>query len=156
MEFDHLLPFCDPGHVEKNLLSACITVMWNLIDFEKIASVCNFKSQAQHTFLKKVKDHHISADFLIICLQTLAKEIASDFCKEWRTTNNDIAIYNDLLAYFSPKNKSISNVNLARIFPLVNGPLLSTFMLRVEVRCCNGELFYGADCIITKTSTISK
>ena len=144
MEFDHLLPFCGPGHVEKNLLSACLTVMWDLIGFEKIASVCNFKSQAQHTFLKKVKEHHISADFLIICLQTLAKEIASDFCKEWRKTNRDIPIYNDLLTYFSPKNKSISNVNLARIFPLVNGPLLSTFMLRVEVRCCNGELFYGA------------
>ena len=84
MEFDHLLSLCGPGHVEKNLLSACLTVMWDLIGFEKIASVCNFKSQAQHTFLKKVNDHHISADFLMICLQTLAKEIASDFCEEWR------------------------------------------------------------------------
>ena len=51
IEFDHLLPLCGPGHVEKKLLSACKTVMWDLIGFEKIASVRNFKSLAQHTFL---------------------------------------------------------------------------------------------------------
>ena len=73
MEFDHVLPLCGPGHVEKNILSAAITVFWDLIGLEKIAAVCNFKSKAQHEMLKKAKDHHISADFLIICLQTLAK-----------------------------------------------------------------------------------
>ena len=53
MEFDHVLPLCGPGHVEKNVLSAAISVLWNLIGFEKIAAVCNFKSKAQHDFLKK-------------------------------------------------------------------------------------------------------
>ena len=51
--------------------------------------------------------------------------------------------------YFTPGSKWIKNVNLARIFYLVNGPLLSTFMLRVGVRCGNGLLYYGAisDCM---------
>ena len=31
MEFDHVLPLCGPGHVEKNLLGATITVLWDLI-----------------------------------------------------------------------------------------------------------------------------
>ena len=35
-------------------------------------------------------------------------------------------------------------MNLARIFPVVNGPLLSTLMLGIGVRCCNGEIYYGA------------
>ena len=45
--------------------------------------------------------------------------------------------------------KWILNVNLARIFALVNGPLLSTFLLRVDVRCNNGLLYHGAmsDCL---------
>ena len=73
MEFDHVLPLCGPGHVKKNILSAAITVFWDLIGLEKIAAVCNFRSKAQHEMLRKAKDHHISADFLIICLQTLAK-----------------------------------------------------------------------------------
>ena len=34
-EFDHVLPLCGPGHVEKNILSAAITVLWDLIGFEK-------------------------------------------------------------------------------------------------------------------------
>ena len=35
-----------------------------------------------------------------------------------------------------------------RMFSLVNGPLLSMFMLRTGVRCANGPLYYGAiqDC----------
>ena len=45
--------------------------------------MCNFKSKAQQDLLKKVKDHHVLADFLIIRLQTLAKEICFEFCKEW-------------------------------------------------------------------------
>ena len=73
MEFDHVLPLCGPGHVEKNVLGASITVLWDLIGFEKIAAICNFKSKAQQEMLKKIKDHHISADFLIISLQTLAR-----------------------------------------------------------------------------------
>ena len=27
MEFDHVLPLCGPGHVEKNVLSAAISVL---------------------------------------------------------------------------------------------------------------------------------
>ena len=40
-------------------------------------------------------------------------------------------------------------MNLARIFAFVNGPLLSTFLLRVGVRCNNGLLYHGAmsDCL---------
>ena len=149
MEFDHVLPLCGPGHVEKNVLSAAISVLWNLIGFEKIAAVCNFKSKAQHDFLKKVKDHHIAADFLIICLQTLSREIVFEFGKEWKKTHSTIPTFSDLRKYFTPGSKWIKNVNLARIFSLVNGPLLSTFMLRTGVRCSNAELYYGAiqDCL---------
>ena len=148
MEFDHVLPLCGPGHVEKNILSAAITVLWDLIGLEKIAAICNFKSKAQHDMLKKVKDHHISADFLIICLQTLAKEICFEFLKEWCKNNEHIPTVKDLKAFFSPGSKCV-NVNLANIFFLVNGPMLSTFLLRVGVRCNNGPLYYGAmsDCL---------
>ena len=38
MEFDHVLPLCRSGHVEKNVLGASITVLWDLIGFEKIAA----------------------------------------------------------------------------------------------------------------------
>ena len=104
-EFNHVLPLCGPGHVEKNILSAAITVLWDLIGFEKIAATCDFKSKAQHDLLKKVKDHHISADFLIICLQTLAKEICFEFLKEWCKTNEHIPTFKDLKAFFSPDSK---------------------------------------------------
>ena len=144
MEFDHVLPLCGPGHVEKTILSAAISVLWDLIGFQKIAAVCNFKSKAQQEMLKKVKDHHISADFLIICLQTVSKEICYEFCKEWRKTNSHIPIFKDLKQYFKAGSTWISNVNLARMFSVVNGPLLSTFLLRVGVRCSNGPLYYGA------------
>ena len=42
MEFDHIMPLCSPGHVEKNILKCAITVLWNLIGLEKIAATCNF------------------------------------------------------------------------------------------------------------------
>ena len=141
---------CGPGHVEKNILSATITVLWDLIGFEKIAAICNFKSKAQHDLLKKVKDHHIAADFLIICLQTLAKEICFQFCKEWSKQHSHVPTYKDLRKYFTPGSKcNMKNVNLVRIFSLVDGPLLSTFLLRVGVRCNNGPLYHGAmsDCL---------
>ena len=109
MEFDHVLPLCGPGHVEKSILGAAITVLWNLIGFEKIAAICNFKSKAQQDMLKKVKDHHISADFLIICLQTIAKEISFEFCKEWIKHHDHIPTYKDLKEYFSPGSKWITN-----------------------------------------------
>ena len=66
LEFDHVLPLCGPGHVEKNILSATITVLWNLIGLQNIAATYNFISKAQHELLKKVKDHHIAAASLII------------------------------------------------------------------------------------------
>ena len=144
MEFDHVLPLCGPGHVEKNILSAAITVFWNLIGFEKFAAICNFKSKAQQEMLKKVKDHHISADFLIICLQTLAREICNEFCKEWKKNNTRMPKFKDLKHYFKSGSKWLINVNLARMFTIVNGPLLSTFLLRVGVRCSNAALYYGA------------
>ena len=72
--------------------------------------------------LKKVKDHHISADFLIICLQTIAKEISFEFCKEWIKYYSHIPTYRDLKEYFAPGTKWISNANLPRMFSLVNGP----------------------------------
>ena len=68
MEFDHVLPLFGPGHLKKKLVSATLRVLWEIIGIEKIAAICNFKSKAQQDFLKKVKDHHISVDFLIICL----------------------------------------------------------------------------------------
>ena len=34
MEFDHVLPLCGPGHVEKNIISAT----W----IKKNAAICNF------------------------------------------------------------------------------------------------------------------
>ena len=34
VEFDHVLPLCGPGHVEKNILSAAISVLWDLIGLE--------------------------------------------------------------------------------------------------------------------------
>ena len=43
MEFDHVLPLCGPGHVEKNIISATLTVLWELIGLEKIAAICNYK-----------------------------------------------------------------------------------------------------------------
>ena len=57
--------------------------------------------------------------------------------------------FSDMKKYFVPGNKWIKNVNLARMFSLVNGPLLSTFLLRTGVRCSNAELYYGAiqDCL---------
>ena len=102
MEFDHLLPLCGPGHVEKNMLGAAITVLWDLIGFEKIAAMCNFKSKAQQDFLKKVKDHHIAADFLIICLQTLARELIFEFSMEWEKQYSSIPTFSDLKKYFKP------------------------------------------------------
>ena len=78
-----------------------LTVLWDLIGFEIIAAICNFKSKAQHDLLKKVKDHHIAADFMIICLQTLAKEICYQFCKEWSKHNSHIPTYQDLKNHFS-------------------------------------------------------
>ena len=128
----------------KSFLSAAITVLWDFIGLEKIATICNFKSKAQHEMLKKAKDHHISADFLIICLQTLAKEICHEFCIEWKKENTCIPTYKDLKTYFKPGSTWIFDVNLARIFTIVNGPLLSTFMLRVGTRCSNAALYYGA------------
>ena len=91
-----------------------------------------------------MKDHHILADFLIICLQTLAKEICFEFFKEWGKQCSHIPTNKYLKEYFSLDSKWILNVNLARIFSLVNGPLLSTFLLRVGDRCNNGLLHHGA------------
>ena len=105
MEFDHVLPLCGPGHVEKNILGAAITVLWDLIGLEKIAAVCNFKSKAQQELLKKVKDHHIAADFLIITLQTLAREILFEFGKEWKKSNTTKPTFSDLQKYFTPGSK---------------------------------------------------
>ena len=100
--------------------------------------MCNFKSKAQHEFLKKVKDHHISVDFLIICLLTFAKEIQYEFIIEWKKTSDELLTYSDLLSFYSSGQKWIRYVNLARIFPLVNGLLLRMFMLRTGVRSSNG------------------
>ena len=72
MEFDHVPPLCGPGHVGKNVLGASISVLWDLIGFGKKTAICNFKSKSQQEMLKRVKNHHISADFLITSLQTLA------------------------------------------------------------------------------------
>jgi hypothetical protein len=98
--------------------------------FVEFIRICNFKSKAQHEMLKKVKDHHISADFFIICLQTIAKEIIFEFCKQWIKYYSHILTYRDLKEYFSPGTKRITTVNLARMFSLVKGPLLSIFPLR--------------------------
>ena len=111
MEFDHVLLLCGPGHVEKNILSTAISVLWDLIGLEKIAAVCNFKSKAQQELLKKVKDHHIAADFLIITLQTLAREILFEFGKEWNKTETRKPTFSDLQKYFTPGSKWIKNVN---------------------------------------------
>ena len=155
MEFDHVLPLCGPGHVEKNILSAAISVLWDLIGLEKIAAVCNFKSKAQQELLKKFKDHHIAADFLIITLQTLAREILFEFGKEWNKTETRKPTFSDLQKYFTPGSKWIKNMNLARMFSLVNGPLISTFMLIAGVRCSNAELCKNASvCYTTKNTAI--
>jgi hypothetical protein len=149
--------YADQGMWEKNVLGASITVLSDLIGFEKF---CNFKSKSQQEMLKRVKDHHISADFLIISLQTLAREICFEFGREWKKKYSHTPTFSDLKKYFSPGSKWLLNVNLARIISIVNGPLLSTFMLRTGVRCSNGELYYGAiqDCLSllyhNKTSTI--
>ena len=114
------------------------------MDLKKIAAICNFKSKAQHDLLKKVKGHHIAADFLIICLQTLATEICFQFCKEWSKQHSHVPTYKDLRKYFTPGSKcNMKNVNLVRIFSLVDGPLLSTFLLRVGVRCNDGPLYHS-------------
>ena len=34
MDFDHVLPLCGPGHVEKNVFGAAISDLWELIVFE--------------------------------------------------------------------------------------------------------------------------
>ena len=91
-------------------------MLWDLIGFEKIAAICNFKSKAQHDLLKKVKGHHIAADFLIICLQTLAKEICFQFCREWSKQHSHVPTYKDLRKYFTPGSKcNMKNANLVRI-----------------------------------------
>ena len=47
MEFDHILPLCGPGHIEKNVLTATFTVLWDLIGFDKMAAI------AQQDLFKK-------------------------------------------------------------------------------------------------------
>ena len=68
---------------------------------------------------------------------------------EWEKQYSSIPTFSDLKKYFKPELKLIKNVNLARMFSLVNGPLLSTFMLHTGVRCGNAQLYYGAiqDCL---------
>ena len=41
MEFDHMLPLCGLGHVEKNVLGATITVLWELIGFDNLKHSMN-------------------------------------------------------------------------------------------------------------------
>ena len=41
----HLLPICGPGHVEKSIIGATLTVRWDLIGLENIANICNFKNK---------------------------------------------------------------------------------------------------------------
>ena len=89
---------CGPDHIEKKP-SHCN--YYSVVGFEKIASICNFKSKAQQDLFKKVKDHHKVADFLLICLQTLAKGICFQFWKEWSKHNSHIPNYQDLEKYFS-------------------------------------------------------
>ena len=82
------------------MIGATITVLWDLIGFEKIAAICNFKSKSQQEMLKRVKDHHISADFLIISLQTLAREICFEFAKEWKKKYSHTPTFSDLKKKF--------------------------------------------------------
>ena len=41
-------------------------------------------------------------------------------------------------------NKELKNINLLRMLPIVNGPLLSAFFFRCGIRCTNPELYYSA------------
>ena len=45
-----MLPLCGPGYVEKTVIRSAITVLWDLIGLENIATVYGFKSKAMHEF----------------------------------------------------------------------------------------------------------
>ena len=88
---------CRKKTFSVQLLQCC--GIW--LDLKKITAICNFKSKAQQDLFKKVKDHHKVADFLLICLQPLAKGICFQFWKEWSKHNSHIPNYQDLEKYFS-------------------------------------------------------
>ena len=90
-------------------------------------------------------DHHKGWDFLYIILLTLAKEISFEFVKCWKMMTSKKPKYSDLTQWFLiARTSEITNINLVRLFNLVNGPLLSMYFLRCGVRCANPQLFYAA------------
>ena len=53
LEFDHVLPFCDPAHVEKMYLVKLFLFCRNLLALKKIAAC---KQEVQGRFLKKINN----------------------------------------------------------------------------------------------------
>ena len=143
LEFDHILPLNGAGHTEKLLMESVTKLMWHMIGLGKFATWCDFGSDKAQMFLMNFSDHHKGADFILIILRTIAKEIAFEFLKVWKVRKNKVPKYKDLVTFLN-NNSEVRNINLIRFFQLVNGPLLSVFFLRCGVRCANGPLYYAA------------
>ena len=81
LELDHILPLCGPGHVEKNLMTTTVQIIWNLIGLDEFSKWCDYMGEGQKQYLYNCGDHHKTADFIIIVLQTLAREMCFQFMK---------------------------------------------------------------------------
>ena len=66
LELDHILPLCGPGHVEKNLMTTTVQIIWNLIGLDEFSKWCDYMGEGQKQYLYNCGDHHKTADFIII------------------------------------------------------------------------------------------
>ena len=112
--------------VEKNLMTAIIQVMWNLVGFDEFAKWCDYSAEGQKQYLYNCADHHKTHDFITIIHQTLSRAIASEFIKLWKIENpNSTPEYPDLVKFM--QSSLVQNINLLRYFEICDGPLMSLF-----------------------------
>lgn len=136
LEFDHVLPINGSGHTEKILMQATTQVLFKLIGLNQFASWCDFLSDKAKHYLFSFGDHHKGWDFLWTILQTVSREISFEFVKVLKLQKGRCHKYKDLLKWFTD-NKEIRNINLLRMLPVVNGPLLSAYFFMCVIHCAN-------------------
>ena len=123
-------------------MTALVQVFWDLLGLDQFSKWCDYSAEGQKKYLFNCADHHKTSDFVTIIHQTLCREIAAEFMKVWKIENETKApVYADLVKFM--ESSLVQNVNLLRHFEIVDGPLMSLFLMRAGMRTGNGQLYYS-------------
>ena len=119
-------------------MTTTVQIIWNLIGLDEFSKWCDYMGEGQKQYLYNCGDHHKTADFIIIVLQTLAREMCFQFMTIWKVEHlNKVPEFSDLNTWL--ESSLVQNPNIIRLFDILDGPLLSIFLLRAGVRTGNGE-----------------